>query len=219
MAGISIPSREVGGDLFYFLPVPEGRLGLTIGDVSGKSVAAALLMSNVLAALKTEVRLVDDEDQILTHLNKLIVEQVEPGRFVTFFYGVVDRENRRLTYACAGHNPPLLIKNDGTTEWLREAGMPLGVLPDNVYEPAEVSMDVGDVLVLYSDGVTEAEKPTAEDGEPDFFDDHRLEETVRGAHRKSATEIIQSVVDSVTRFTGGADLSDDLTLVVVKFVD
>jgi len=219
VAGISIPSREVGGDLFYFLPVPEGRLGLTIGDVSGKSVAAALLMSNVLAALKTEARLVDQEDQILTHLNKLIAEQVEPGRFVTFFYGVVDRESRKLTYACAGHNPPLLVKSDGTTDWLREAGVPLGVLPDHVYEPAEVRIDVGDVLVLYSDGVTEAEKPTTGDGEPNFFDDHRLEETVRGAYHKSATEIIQSVVDAVDRFTGGADLSDDLTLVVVKLVD
>jgi serine phosphatase RsbU (regulator of sigma subunit) len=218
VAGISIPSREVGGDLFYFLPVPEGRLGLTIGDVSGKSVAAALLMSNVLAALKTEARLVEHEDQILTHLNRLIAEQVEPGRFVTFFYGVVDRERRRLTYACAGHNPPLRVRNDGTTDWLREAGMPLGVLPEHTYEPAEVSMEVGDVLVLYSDGVTEAEKPTPE-GEPQFFDDHRLEETVRGARRDGASGIVQAVADAVNRFTGGADLSDDLTLVVVKIVD
>ena len=110
MAGISIPSREVGGDLFYFLPVPEGRLGLTIGDVSGKSVPAALLMSNVLAALKTEARLVDDEHEILTHLNNLITEQVEPGWFVTFFYGVIDRNKKLLKYACAGHNPSLSWK-------------------------------------------------------------------------------------------------------------
>jgi serine phosphatase RsbU (regulator of sigma subunit) len=218
MAGISIPSREVGGDLFYFLPVPEGRLGLTIGDVSGKSVAAALLMSNVLAALKTEARLVEHEDQILTHLNRLIAEQVEPGRFVTFFYGVVDRNKRRLTYACAGHNPPLLIRRDGTAVWLREAGVPLGILPDNVYEPAEVAMEVDDVLVLYSDGVTEAERPT-DGGELDFFDDRRLEEAVRAARGQGASKIIQTVADAVNDFTGGADLSDDLTLVVVKIVD
>jgi serine phosphatase RsbU (regulator of sigma subunit) len=218
VAGISIPSREVGGDLFYFLPVPEGRLGLTIGDVSGKSVAAALLMSNVLAALKTEARLVEREDQILTHLNRLIAEQVEPGRFVTFFYGVVDRERHRLTYACAGHNPPLLVKKDAGTDWLREAGVPLGVLPDQTYQPAEVPMEAGDVLVLYSDGVTEAEKPTAS-AEPEFFDDRRLEQTVLETHHKSASAIIQAVVDAVHEFTGGADLSDDLTLVVVKIVE
>lgn len=225
MAGISIPSREVGGDLFYFLPLPEGRLGLTIGDVSGKSVPAALLMSNVLAALKTEARLVESEDEILSHLNRLIVEQVEPGQFVTFFYGVVDRTNEKLSYACAGHNPPLKVGADGTTEWLTEAGMPLGVLPENAYTPAQVRLEAGDVLVLYSDGVTEAEKPPGaelppdDSVEPEFFDDHRLERVVRTARHQSASEVVRSVVDSVHEFTGGADLSDDLTLVVVKIVE
>jgi serine phosphatase RsbU (regulator of sigma subunit) len=240
VAGLSIPSREVGGDLFYFLPVPEGRLGLTIGDVSGKSVPAALLMSNVLAALKTEARLVEHEDEILSHLNRLIVEQVEPGQFVTFFYGVVDRQTRKLSYACAGHNPPLKVDKDGNVQWLSEAGVPLGVLPDNTYTPAEVLFEEGDVLVLYSDGVTEAEKrpaialqrtapeldgeavaDAAEDTaveEPDFFDDHRLADTVRAARGQSASEIIRSLVDAVREFTGGADLSDDLTIVVVKIV-
>jgi serine phosphatase RsbU (regulator of sigma subunit) len=235
VAGISIPSREVGGDLFYFLPVPDGRLGLTIGDVSGKSVPAALLMSNVLAALKTEARLVEDESEILTHLNRLIVEQVEPGRFVTFFYGVIDRKKGLLNYACAGHNPPLKIGADGSAEWLTEAGVPLGVLPENTYAPAESPLETGDVLVLYSDGVTEAEKPReraipSEDGEevlgetpeyeePDFFDEHRLEEVVRGARGHSASEIVEAVVDAVQAYTGGADLSDDLTLVVVRITE
>lgn len=218
VAGISIPSREVGGDLFYFLPVPKGRLGLTIGDVSGKSVPAALLMSNVLAALRTEARLVEGEDQILTHLNALIAEQVEPGRFVTFFYGVLDRSELRLNYACAGHNPPLLVKPDGSIEWLSEAGMPLGVVAEHTYTAANVDLGVGDVLVLYSDGVTEAERPTTGE-EPDFYDDHRLVQAVRDARGKTASEIIQAVVDSVNVYTGGSDLSDDLTLVVVKITD
>jgi serine phosphatase RsbU (regulator of sigma subunit) len=223
VAGLSIPSREVGGDLFYFLPVTDGRLGLTIGDVSGKSVPAALLMSNVLAALKSEARLVENEDEILTHLNGLLVEQVEPGQFITFFYGVLDREARKLGYACAGHNPALLVRRDGTTAWLREAGVPLGVLPENIYVSAEVDLLEGDVLVLYSDGVTEAEKPSdvpereeSAPPEPDFYDDHRLEAAVRKAREDSAAGIIRAVVDSVNEFTGGADLSDDLTLVVVK---
>lgn len=239
VAGISIPSREVGGDLFYFLPVPGGRLGLTIGDVSGKSVPAALLMSNVLAALKTEARLVEDEHEILTHLNNLITEQVEPGRFVTFFYGVVDRSKKLLKYACAGHNPSLKMSADGKAEWLAEAGVPLGILPGNEYVPAETSLQVGDVIVLYSDGVTEAERPReaaerttraddendkssdaftelAPEAEPDFFDEFRLEETVRRARHLSASEVVRAVVDAVHEFTGGADLSDDLTLVVVK---
>lgn len=226
VAGLSIPSREVGGDLFYFLPISEGRLGVTIGDVSGKSVPAALLMSNVLAALKTEARLVDEEDQILAHLNRLILEQVEPGRFVTFFYGVLDPRRHRLRYASAGHNPPLLVHQSGETEWLQEGGVPLGVLAEHRYAPAEINLHPGDVLVLYSDGVTEAEKPVdppPDESETDdlrpvgeFFDEHRLEETARRAREGHAAEIIKEIVDGVSEFTGGADLADDLTLVVVK---
>jgi serine phosphatase RsbU (regulator of sigma subunit) len=226
VAGISIPSREVGGDLFYFLPVSDGKLGLTIGDVSGKSVPAALLMSNVLAALKSEARLIDEEDKILTHLNRLITEQVEPGRFVTFFYGVVDPANKTLRFACAGHNPPLIIRRSGEREWLHEAGVPLGIMADSTYSPAQVSLENGDVLVLYSDGVTEAQRalsPTPQDGEDEpredeFFDEDRLVDAVGAVRKKSAAEIVGHVVETVRDFTDGADLSDDLTLVVVKFV-
>lgn len=231
VAGLSIPSREVGGDLFYFLPVEGGRLGLTIGDVSGKSVPAALLMSNVLAALKSEARIVEAEDEILVHLNRLIVEQVEPGRFVTFFYGVVDPGKGSLRYACAGHNPPLLMRGNGETAWLEEAGVPLGVVDDSTYVPAEVTLDPGDVLVLYSDGVTEAQRISAapgEDGEGDddgapapatrteFFDEERLAAAVREARHRSATAIVSHVMDAIRAFTGGAEQSDDVTLVVVR---
>jgi serine phosphatase RsbU (regulator of sigma subunit) len=225
VAGLSIPSREVGGDLFYFLPVAAGRLGLTIGDVSGKSVPAALLMSNVLAALKSEARIVDKEDEILDHLNRLIVEQVEPGRFVTFFYGVVDPEQRTVRYACAGHNPPLLMRDSGEAEWLEEAGVPLGVLPDSIYTPVEKELQLGDVLVLYSDGVTEAQRATPaaqpeDEDEPatesEFFDEHRLESAVRDARDRTAAEIVAHVMDAIRSFTEGAEQSDDLTLVVVK---
>jgi serine phosphatase RsbU (regulator of sigma subunit) len=223
VAGLSIPSREVGGDLFYFLPLTNGRLGLTIGDVSGKSVPAALLMSNVLAALKSEARIVDNEDEVLNHLNQLIVEQVEPGTFVTFFYGVVDPAARTLRYACAGHNPPLIMRPSGEAEWLEEAGMPLGVMSESTYEPVDAALEPGDVLVLYSDGVTEAaratDKPAGDDGPPDddeFFDEHRLEAAVRDARGKSATEIISHIMDAIHAFTDGAEQSDDLTIVVVR---
>lgn len=224
IAGLSIPSREVGGDLFYFLPVSGGRLGLTIGDVSGKSVPAALLMSNVLAALKSEARIVDKEDEILEHLNRLIVEQVEPGRFVTFFYCVVDPHRQALRYACAGHNPPLLMRRSGEVEWLQEAGMPLGVLAESTYAPYEVPLRAGDVLVLYSDGVTEAQRAAAgtsdtdEEGaaQTEFFDEHRLEEAVRGARNRTAAGIVSAIMDAIHHFTAGAEAADDITLVVVR---
>ncbi|MCK4773667.1 MAG: SpoIIE family protein phosphatase, partial [Candidatus Krumholzibacteria bacterium] len=214
VAGLSIPSREVGGDLFYFLPLADGRLGLTIGDVSGKSVPAALLMSNVLAALKSEARIVDNEDEILNHLNRLIAEQVDLEQFVTFFYGVVNPAARTLRYACAGHNPPLLMRHSGAAEWLKEAGKPLGIFAESTYEPVEAALEPDDVLVLYSDGVTEAaratEKPAGDDeppGESEFFDEHRLETAVRDVRDKSATEIIGHVMDTIRGFTAGAEQS------------
>jgi len=225
VAGLSIPSREVGGDLFYFLPLANGRLGLTIGDVSGKSVPAALLMSNVLAALKSEARIVDNEDEILNHLNRLIAEQVDLEQFVTFFYGVVNPAAQTLRYACAGHNPPLVMRPSGEAEWLKEAGRPLGIFAESTYKPVEAALQPGDVLVLYSDGVTEAvratEAPQEDDdssppGESEFFDEDRLETAVRDARDKSATEIISYIMDAIRTFTEGAEQSDDLTIVVVR---
>jgi sigma-B regulation protein RsbU (phosphoserine phosphatase) len=226
VAGVSIPSKEVGGDLFYFIPVANGRLGITIGDVSGKSVPAALLMSNVLAALRSEARIVDREDEILGHLNRLIVEQVEPGRFVTFFYGVVDPRRGAIRYACAGHNPPLLMRASGDAEWLLEAGVPLGVVADSTYRGFEASLATGDVLVLYSDGVTEAQRATtpagedpgtdAPEAEREFFDERRLEAVVRDARGKTAAGIIADVLEAVRNFSLGEEQSDDLTLVVVR---
>jgi sigma-B regulation protein RsbU (phosphoserine phosphatase) len=181
-------------------------------------------MSNVLAALKSEARLIEREDEILTHLNRLIVDQVEPGRFVTFFYGVIDRVNGTLSYACAGHNPPLKMGANGHSSWLFEAGPPLGVLPETRYEPAVVRVESGDVIVLYSDGVTEAHRPLTEHEldaaeEPLFFEERRLEAIVRDNRDRTAAEIVSAIVDAVHSFTGGEELSDDLTLVVVRVVD
>jgi serine phosphatase RsbU (regulator of sigma subunit) len=217
VAGVSIPSRVVGGDLFYFLPFEEGRLGLAVGDVSGKSVPAALLMSNVLAVLRAEAQIGVAVDESLSRINRLIAEQVEPNRFVTLFYGVVDRPSETVRYASAGHNPPLILRADGTAVWLHHGGTPLGVVADTKYRAATERFTKGDVLVLYSDGVTEAE---AESASEQLFGESRLVDAVAGAMAKArsatATEILEAVLESLHRFTGGQPASDDRTLVVVR---
>jgi sigma-B regulation protein RsbU (phosphoserine phosphatase) len=225
VAGVSIPSRVVGGDLFYFLPFEEGRLGLAVGDVSGKSVPAALLMSNVLAVLRAEAQIGVAVDESLSRINRLIAEQVEPNRFVTLFYGVVDRPSETVRYASAGHNPPLILRADGTAVWLHHGGTPLGVVADTKYRAATERFTKGDVLVLYSDGVTEAE---AESASEQLFGESRLVDAVAGAMAKTgqrggpaiatATEILEAVLESLQRFTGGQPASDDRTLVVVRAV-
>ena len=222
VAGLSLPSLEVGGDLFHFLPLTGDRLGLAIGDVSGKSIPAALLMSNALAILRAETRLENEVANVLTQMNALIAEQVEPGRFLTFFYGVVDPHARKIRYACAGHNPPLVVRADNTTEWLEQGGLALGILPDTTYTAAEIALGPGDVFVLYSDGLTEASRPmpglteAASPDEEEYFGEERLLEAAKARHTESAKEILDGLVSAVHAFAGDAPQSDDLTVVVVK---
>ena len=225
VAGVSVPSLEVGGDLFYFLPLAGDRLGLAIGDVSGKSIPAALLMSNALAILRAETRLENEPADVLTQMNALIAEQVEPGRFLTFLYGVIDPHARTIRYACAGHNPPLIVRADGATEWLEQGGLALGILPDTTYTAADIALGPGDVLVLYSDGITEAARPmpgvteaTSPD-EAEYFGEDRLLEAAQAHHTESARDILDGLVAAAHAFAGGAPQSDDLTVVVVKMRD
>lgn len=214
VAGISLPSRVVGGDLFYFLPFGVGSLGLAVGDVSGKSLPAAFLMSNVIAVLRAEAQIGVEVDESLSRINRLIAEQIEPNRFVTLFYGIVDRRTDSLRYACAGHEPALIVRADGTVAWLREGGTPLGILADRTYRAASERFSKGDVLVLYSDGLTEADSA---DGE--FFGNERLARCVVAARAGSSTEILAAILEAVREFTGGRPLSDDRTLVVVRGCD
>lgn len=236
VAGISIPSREVGGDLFYFLPLEQNRLGLAIGDVSGKSIPAALLMSNTLAAIRAETRLEKREEQILMRINRLIADQIELGRFVTLFYGVADPNRRIFRYACAGHNPALKMTAGGKAEWLDESGMPLGVMPESTYTPAEIDFNPCDIIVLYSDGVTEAiaddkkemlapefgqmkteaESASNTNNDAEFFGEDRLAEAVRRRREESASKILEGIISAVRDYAGGGVFSDDLTLVVLK---
>lgn len=235
VAGISIPSREVGGDLFSFLTLPNGSLGFALGDVSGKSVPAALLMSNTVAALKAETRVDAAVDHVLDQMNKLIADQVEPGKFVTFFYGIVDQEDGVINYSCAGHNPPLKISAAGESAWISEAGLPLGVSHDAEYTASSVPFQPGDIFVLYSDGVTEAERDPGTSHPPapgdmdettdknnddeEFFGENRLEEVIRSARHSSASDIIESLLDAIRRYSGDTPQSDDITIIVVKYME
>jgi sigma-B regulation protein RsbU (phosphoserine phosphatase) len=225
VAGVAIPSLEVGGDLFHFLTLKGDRLGLAIGDVSGKSIPAALLMSSALAILRATTRLESDVADVLTQMNALIAEQVEPGKFLTFFYGVVDPHARTIRYACAGHNPPLIVRRDDAAEWLEQGGPPLGILGDTIYTAAEVALGPGDMLVLYSDGLTEASRPkpgvteVASPDDEDFFEEDRLLEASRAHHTGSARDILDGLIAAVHAFVGDAPQSDDLTVVVVKVPD
>jgi serine phosphatase RsbU (regulator of sigma subunit) len=164
MSGTSLPSRQVGGDYFDFLKLPDGRLGLAIGDVSGKGMPAALLMSNLQASLQGQVIHPSSVSEIVGRVNDLLVRSTDPHMFTTFFYGVLDRDVATFTSTNAGHNPPLLCRAGGTLERLTVGGLLLGMLPDQEYAQQVVQLDPGDVIVLYTDGITEAVGPLGGSG-------------------------------------------------------
>ena len=211
LAGATQPHDEVGGDYFDFIRVSDTRLGIAIADVSGKGIPAALIMAGFRMSLLAEIRNEFTMRAVMRKVNSLLHESTERDKFVTLFYGVLDWKNRVLSFSNAGHNPPLLLHGDGRVEYLLEGGVALGVLPDARYEERPLALRPGDVLVLYTDGISEAESPTGEQ-----FGTGRLEACVQRHADRSANEILKGVVDEVTAWAGERSVSDDLTLVIVK---
>jgi phosphoserine phosphatase RsbU/P len=211
--GINLSYGEVGGDYFDFIPIVDNQLGLAIGDVSGKGIAAALLMAAFRASLLAEIRNHYAIRRIFEKVNRLLYESTDTGKFVTAFYGVLDVKNRVFTFSNAGHNPPMLLRANGTVEWLTEGGLALGILAEAGYEERPVPLATGDMLVLYTDGVTEAQTLTG-----DQYGVKRLEDLVRRLKDRPAVEIVEAIKSEVEAFTGEAHLNDDLTLVVARLV-
>jgi serine phosphatase RsbU (regulator of sigma subunit) len=211
VAGTMLPHAEVGGDYFDFIAVSETRLGLAIADVSGKGIPAALIMAGFRMSLLAEIRNEFAIRAVMRKVNSLLYESTDRGKFVTAFYGVLDFRNRALIFSNAGHNPPILFRADGRIEYLTDGGVALGVLPDAQYEERPVAVRPGDVLVLYTDGVTEAEDSTGAQ-----FGRRRLEECVARLVGSGAQAIVDGVVEQVRAFAGARGSTDDLTLVVLK---
>ncbi len=211
IAGTSRSHDEVGGDYFDFIQVSDSRVGLAIADVSGKGIPAALLMAGFRMSLLAEIRNDFAIRAVMRKVGTLLFESTERDRFVTAFYGVLDYRNRVLIFSNAGHDPPLLVRANGTAESLVEGGVALGVLADARYEERPIALHPGDVLVLYTDGVSEAPAP---DGQ--MFGRGRLEDAIRGLAARSGEEILQGIVAAVLEWTGERGPTDDLTLMVVK---
>ncbi len=158
-AATSIPSRQVGGDYFDFIETGEGRIGVAIADVSGKGIPAALLMANLQAALQGQVIHPGNVAAVVSRVNNLLVHSSEAHMYATFFYGVLERGSGRFTYCNAGHNPPVLLRSGGAREFLTEGGIVVGMMSGIEFEEATVTLEPGDVVVLYTDGITEAVGP------------------------------------------------------------
>ncbi|HBC47651.1 MAG TPA: hypothetical protein DCZ43_11435 [candidate division Zixibacteria bacterium] len=211
VSGINISSAAVGGDYYDFIPIVDNQIGVAIGDVSGKGVPASLIMAAFRASLKAEIRNNFAIRTILQKVNNLLFESVERDNYVTAVYSVLDSKNRVLTFSNAGHNPPILRRAGGKIEYLTEGGLALGTFQNSTYEERPIYLVSGDMLLFYTDGVTEAKNCDDEE-----FGVTRLLTCIEESKDRSAKEIIEFVVNSTKKYTACQTETDDLTLVVIK---
>jgi sigma-B regulation protein RsbU (phosphoserine phosphatase) len=203
------PAREVAGDYYDVLSLGDDRAALCIADVTGKGMPAALLMSNLQATVKTFAATAESPDVLCRRVNRIMAANMAQGRFITFFYGVLDAATRTLAYTNAGHNPPLLLRRDGTCEALETGGLLLGAFPDAEYAQARIELRAGDRLVLFTDGLVEAESATRE-----LYGDERLLAILRRHATESAEELQRRILAAAAEHCGG-EFQDDATLIVI----
>ena len=214
IAGINIPSFQVGGDYYDVIEHSERDYVVAIGDVSGKGTPAALLMAGVQAVLRTIAPLHLPLPIATGRMNDLICMNTHGGKFITFFWGNLETESRQFHYVNAGHNPPMLIRKDGSVEKLEKGGLILGIMKSIApYEEGMCHIEPGDVLMMYTDGVSEAMNRDNVD-----FSEEALERVAKGARNSSAREIIATIRAALEVHTEGSPQSDDITMLVLKSV-
>ena len=207
-----IPFREIGGDYYDFLPLGPHRLAFAIGDVMGKGVPAALLAANLKASIRAQVEAGDKEPNALVErVNRMFWEVVPNGLFATLFYAVIDLERSRVDYVNAGHHYPFLVRPDGSVRDLDGGGTVLGLIEDSRYQAASRRFEKGDVLVFYSDGVTDRS-----DAHGELYGVERLKEAAVRSRRDPARIALYSLLGEVQGWSAGTPSEDDATLVVAK---
>jgi sigma-B regulation protein RsbU (phosphoserine phosphatase) len=212
LAAMMKTARLLGGDYYDFFPVSDDIVDVVIADVSGKGSAAALLMPSLAVALRMRARELEGPAQVIKDLDEVLKQVTNPATFVTMFYARFHRLSRVLQYASAGHNPPLLLcSRTGETLQLEEAGPILGILPRAQFFDTSITLEPGDLLTLYTDGVTEQENQRDEE-----FSVDRLKEVVREEGTESAAAVVAHISEAVFSFAGQKEQADDLTVVVLK---
>jgi sigma-B regulation protein RsbU (phosphoserine phosphatase) len=208
--GLVVPARQVGGDYYDYFPVGDGRFAITIADVSGKGVPAALMMSNVQASLRAFCDGNREITEAIRMVNRSVSRAASGGKFITLFYGEVDHAHGVLRYTNAGHNYPILRRQDGSVEELTSGGLLLGLFEEAEYERGEIAFAPGDALLLYSDGISEAS-----DSRGHLFGEDRLRSLWQSCCALPSRDVIGCLLKDVETFRGSAGQSDDMTALVV----
>jgi len=212
LAGCSIPAETAAGDYYDFVPCPDGRLGIVIGDVTGHGIGPAMVMTGARSALRVLFAQDLDEAQMLARLNGQLADELEDGKFMSMVIGRLDPVRRTLTYSNAGQTPPLLLRANGETRSLTGTGLALGIEKGVSYtqQPA-VELERGDLLLWFTDGITEAR-----DANGELFGNERMIDVLRRNGKAGAKAIVDALRSAVAAFVGDEQFEDDLTLVVLR---
>ncbi|MAL17253.1 MAG: hypothetical protein CL670_16600 [Balneola sp.] len=215
IAGVCIPAQETGGDYYDMISLGEQRTAIAIGDVSGKGIRAAFYMTFTKGVLHSLSALILSPVELLNQLNRLFCENATRGTFITMIYGILEADKRQFTFARAGHNPMLLVRANGDTEWLKPNGIGIGITTGDAFlkntQEATLKLKEGDVIILYTDGITEMLNTSNH-----FYGEERLERLVKGVRKASSEKILEIITDDVNEFKGIATQHDDMTLVIIK---
>ena len=207
------PAREVGGDYYDFLELPEGRLGIAIGDVSGKGIGAALMMASLEASLRGQASVGHDLPELMKRVNSLVYEASSANCYATLFYAEYDPRSRQLSYVNAGHNPPVILRKSAAAcqVFRLETGGPVIGLLRQCYQQESFPLEPGDLVVLFTDGVSESMNARDEE-----WGEDRLIESAKACYGLPALEVMTRILDAAEAFAGGASQHDDMTLVVLR---
>ncbi|MEW6207127.1 MAG: PP2C family protein-serine/threonine phosphatase [Acidobacteriota bacterium] len=208
-AAVCIPARGISGDYYDVLELPDGRVVFAIADISGKGISAAILMANVQALLRALTQTGATPRDVIARLNQHLHQVTDDSRFATFFYAEWDELERQLTYINAGHHPPLVF-GSLCEKRLTEGGLPIGLFAHSDFQAGQVALQYGDMIALYSDGITEAESAGGEE-----FGEQRLRRIIESHLSKPLVEIQEAVISSVREWAG-REPQDDMTLLIVR---
>ena len=207
--GKNVPSLEVGGDYFDVIKLDSGNIGLAIADVSGKGAGASLLMSNLQASLRALINVEPKLDSMVARINNILYQNTSADKYITFFVGILDPGKRTFTYCNAGHNPPLKFSQNGTVTELEKGGLIIGMMAGANYEIGNIVLDDGDIIVMYTDGITEAENEKEEE-----YGEESLKNHVKRNLKSSPEELINSIVEEVESHAVDLSAQDDVTLLI-----
>lgn len=211
IAGKSIPAKDVGGDYFDFIKINDNLLAFCLGDISGKGIPAAILMSNLQATLRGQTLMSKSCSKCVSFANDILYHNTGANKFATLFYAILDSSKNEIAYCNAGHNNPVLISSGGKISRLNIGGMLIGVMPSISYEEAVINLNEDEVLVIFSDGVTEAMNSNEEE-----FDEERLCSLLLKNKNLSAEKMLETIFNEVKKYVGNTSQMDDITVVIIK---